>query len=163
VVSQRVPPHRALYLEVPRRHRYVPFRNGLEPIPVIKPPYGTLAAYDFSEGGGLTWNLTVGDSPRVRNVPELRDLALPPLGVAGPPGPIVTAGGLVLVTGGGESLLALDARTGAQLWSGALDANSSANPMTYRTRSGRQFVVVAAGEGTRGRLVAYALPRNIPR
>jgi quinoprotein glucose dehydrogenase len=75
----------------------------------------------------------------------------------------VTAGGLVFVTGGGESLLALDSYTGAQLWEGVLGETSVANPMTYRTSSGRQFVVVAVGFGTNARLVAWALPRNAAR
>ena len=99
----------------------------------------------------------------MRNHPAFRDLNLPPLGAAGPPGPIVTAGGLIFVTGGGESLLALDARTGAQLWEAVLGFVSVANPMTYRTSSGRQFVVVAVGTATDARLVAYALPPDISR
>jgi quinoprotein glucose dehydrogenase len=162
VADHREPPHRALDIDLPKRHRYLWFRKVLEPIPIVKPPYGTLAAYDLADGS-LAWNLTVGDSPRVRQHPDFRGLDLPPLGAAGPPGPIVTAGGLVFVTGGGESLLALDALTGAQLWEGVIGYNSNANPMTYRTRSGRQFVVVGAGEGENGRLVAWALPRNIAR
>jgi quinoprotein glucose dehydrogenase len=162
VADHREPPHRTLDIELPRRHRYLVFRKILEPIPIVKPPYGTLAAYDLADGT-LTWNLTVGDAPRVRRHPEFRRLNLPPLGAAGPAGPIVTAGGLVFVTGGGESLLAIDAVTGAQLWEDVIGYGSQANPMTYRTRSGRQFVVVGAGEGVDGRLVAYTLPRNIAR
>lgn len=154
--------HRVLDIELPRRHRYLWFRTIQEPIPIVKPPYGTLAAYDLTDGM-LAWNLTVGDSPRVRRHPDFRHLDLPPLGAAGPPGPIVTAGGVVFVTGGGTSLVALDAMTGAQLWEGVIDHVSNANPMTYRTRSGRQFVVVGAGSGENGRLVAYALPRDITR
>ena len=128
VADQRKPPHRALDIDLPRRHRYLKFRTELEPIPIIKPPYGTLAAYDFSEGGALAWNLTVGDTPRVRRHPDFRDLALPPLGVQGPPGPIVTAGGLVFVTGGGASLIALDANTGAQLWEGVIGTTQCREP-----------------------------------
>jgi quinoprotein glucose dehydrogenase len=163
VGDQREPPHTVLDIELPRRHKYLKFRTVRDAIPIIKPPYGTMAAYDFSEGGLLAWNMTVGDTRRVRLHPDFRDLDLPQLGVAGPPGPIVTAGGVVFVTGGGEALLALDARTGAQLWEGFIGRLSLANPMTYRTSSGRQFVVVAAGSGTTARLVAYALPRNIAR
>jgi hypothetical protein len=32
--------------------------------------------------------------------------------------------------------------------------------MTYRTRAGRQFVVVATGSGAENALVAFALARN---
>jgi quinoprotein glucose dehydrogenase len=159
VMDLRAPPHRTLDLEVPRRHRWQLWKTIQEPIPIIKPPYGRLAAYDFP-AGTLAWNLPVGDSPRVRNHPQFRSLRLPRLGVAGPSGPIVTAGGLLFITGGGEELVALDKRTGTQLWSGALGTVSHANPMTYRTGSGRQFVVVGSGSGTRGRLTAFALPRG---
>jgi quinoprotein glucose dehydrogenase len=162
VADHREPPHRALDIELPRRHRYPWLPKIMEPIPIVKPPYGTLAAYDLADGA-LAWNLSVGDSPRVRSHPDFRALRLPPLGAAGPAGPIVTAGGLVFVTGGGESLVALDARTGTQLWEGVIGYISHANPMTYRTRSGRQFVVVGAGSGDNGRLVAYTLPRNFAR
>jgi len=163
VVDQREPPNSVLDVDVPRPHRYLWFKKALQPIPITKPPYGTIAAYDFGTGGGLSWNVTVGDVPAIRRLPAFRDLALPPLGVPGPPGPIVTAGGLLFVTGGGRSLVALDANTGAQLWEGVIGVPSGANPMTYRTSSGRQFVVVAAGFGTDARLVAYALPRKIAR
>lgn len=155
VADHREPPHRALDIDVPRRHKYPFFPRIQEPIPIVKPPYGTLASYDMNDGS-IDWNLAVGDSPRVRLA--FPGLPLPPLGAAGPPGPIVTAGGLIFITGGGESLLALDARTGAQVWEGVLGETSNANPMTYRTSSGRQFIVVGFGAGERGRLVAFALP-----
>ena len=161
VLDLSEPPHRRLDLTLPRRHRWQLWRQVDVEIPIIKPPYGRLGAYDFPVGT-LTWNLPVGDSPLVRQHPAFRDLHLTHLGVAGPPGPIATAGGLVFVTGGGEELLAIDSRTGAQLWSAPFDA-SRANPMTYMTGSGRQFVVVGSGSGTRGRLSAYALPSRLVR
>jgi glucose dehydrogenase len=34
---------------------------------------------------------------------------------------------------------------------------NTATPMTYRTRSGRQFIVVATGTGAENRLVAFAI------
>jgi quinoprotein glucose dehydrogenase len=84
-------------------------------------------------------------------------------------GSIVTASGLVFIAGTTDRRLrAFDAKTGAELWQTRLEANGHATPMTYRgRRSGRQFVVVAAGGGGFLRalsqqlsdtLVAYALP-----
>jgi glucose dehydrogenase len=35
--------------------------------------------------------------------------------------------------------------------------NNTANPMTYRTRSGRQFVVMATGVSDQNALVAFTL------
>jgi quinoprotein glucose dehydrogenase len=77
----------------------------------------------------------------------------------GSPGPMVTAGGLVFVTGGGSALQAFDATSGALLWSGELGAFGYSVPMTYRTRNGRQFIAVATGgDGEPGVLQVFGLP-----
>jgi quinoprotein glucose dehydrogenase len=63
-------------------------------------------------------------------------------------GSIVTAGGLVFIAGSNDSRLrAFDARTGEELWAGKLDASGHATPMTFQGKSGRQYVVIAAGGG----------------
>ena len=86
-------------------------------------------------------------------------MRLPPLlGVAGAPGGIVTKGGLVFVTGGGSTLYAIDKTTGATLWQADLGRRAYSVPMTYRTRAGKQFVVIATGAGADAELVAFALP-----
>ena len=129
--------------------------NGL---PVQKPPYGTLTAMDMN-AGEIAWQIPIGDTPRVRENPALAGVELPDrLGVTGAPGPMVTAGGLVFLTGGGSVLYAIDKATGEELWSADLGRRGYANPMTYRTRAGRQFVVIASGSGGDARLVAFALP-----
>ncbi|MDH5759601.1 MAG: pyrroloquinoline quinone-dependent dehydrogenase [Gemmatimonadota bacterium] len=127
-------------------------------IPIIDPPYGTVTAIDMNTGD-IVWQEVVGDDPGVRGNPALAGVELPErLGVAGAPGPMVTAGGLVFVTGGGDVLYAFDAATGAVLWEGALPGRGYANPMTYATRDGRQFVAIATGGGTDGgTLVVFSL------
>jgi len=61
--------------------------------------------------------------------------------------------------GGGEPYLyAFDKATGAELWRGAVPFKTYGNPMTYRARSGRQFVVVATGREADAALVAFARP-----
>jgi quinoprotein glucose dehydrogenase len=131
--------------------------NGL---PLTKPPYGTLTAIDMNRGEHL-WQVPVGDLPNVRFHAALRGVELPKrLGAAGAPGPIVTAGGLVFVSGGSMALYALDAATGEELWEHPLGNRSNANPMTYQTRAGRQFVVIAAGSGDDAKLTAFALPNH---
>jgi len=127
-------------------------------VPIVKPPYGTLTAIDLNTGDEK-WTVPLGDTPAIRNNPLLKDLHLPPLGVAGSPGPMVTAGGLVFATGGGSALYAIDASTGGTLWSADLGQNAYAIPMTYRTRAGRQYVVIATGAANGARLVAFALPQ----
>ena len=131
-----------------------------EALPINKPPYGTLTAIDL-DTGEQRWQVPLGDTPAIRAHPLLRGVPLPPrLGVAGAPGGIVTRGGLVFITGGGSTLYAIDKADGKTLWEGDLGARGYANPMTYRTRDGRQFVVIATGAGAGARLVAFALPAS---
>ena len=129
-----------------------------EALPLIKPPYGTLTAIDLDRGVAK-WTVVLGDTPLMRRHPLLAGVALPPLlGVAGAPGGAVTRGGLVFITGGGDVLYAIDARTGRTLWQHALRAGRGyANPVTYRTADGTQFVVIATGAGNDTELVAFAL------
>ena len=126
-------------------------------LPINKPPYGTLVAIDLSTGEHK-WNVPFGDTPAVRNHPLLRSLNLPPVGVSGAPGPIVTAGGLLFLTGGGSVLHAVDVDNGSSKWSADLGQTAYAVPMTYKTRAGKQFVVIATGGATGAKLVAFSLP-----
>jgi quinoprotein glucose dehydrogenase len=126
-------------------------------LPINKPPYGTLTAIDLNTGE-RRWQITLGDSPQIRRHPLLRGVPLPPLlGVAGAPGAIVTRGGLVFVTGGGSKLYAIDKATGSTIWQAELGRRAYSVPMTYRTRSGKQFIVIATGAGSDAELVAFAL------
>ncbi len=137
-------------------------------IPIDKPPYTVLTAIDLNAGEHV-WQVTLGDSPAIRNHPLLRGLALPPLGITKRPphgvfaGPLATGGGLVFISGGGFKLYAIDKANGETLWAGDLaGARGFANPMTYRTRSGRQFVVIATSKEdyADSQLMAFALPQQ---
>jgi quinoprotein glucose dehydrogenase len=144
-------------LGIDRTRRSIRLPSG---VPIQKPPYGTLTAIDMNRGE-IAWQIPIGDTPQVRENPALAGVALPDrLGVTGAPGPIVTAGGLVFLTGGGDVLYGIDKTTGEELWSADLGQVGYANPMTYRTRAGRQFVVIATGAGAGTRLVAFALPES---
>ncbi len=125
-------------------------------LPINKPPYGTLTAIDLGTGE-FRWQVPLGDSPEIRNHPALRGVQLPPLGVSGSPGAMVTAGGLVFATGGGSVLYAVDTRDGRTRWQFDLGQRAYANPMTYRTRNGVQFVVIATGGGSGAVLRAFSL------
>ena len=59
---------------------------------------------------------------------------------------------------GGDDLAfhAFDKTTGREVWSAPL-RETTGTPMTYQTRSGRQFVLVATGRATEATLVAFAL------
>ena len=126
-------------------------------LPAHKPPYGTLTAIDLNRGEHL-WQVPLGDEPSVRNHPLLRGATLPALlGVRGAPGPIVTRSGLLFVTGGGQVLYAIDTRDGRTLWQHDFGRVAYSVPMTYATRDGHQFVVVATGAGANAEMVAFRL------
>ena len=72
---------------------------------------------------------------------------------------MVTKSGLVFIGGGDGYLYAFDKKTGKEVWRGKVPYQDTAVPMTYRTRSGRQFVVAATGTGANNALVAFALGR----
>jgi quinoprotein glucose dehydrogenase len=104
-----------------------------------------MTAVDLKSGRVL-WSRRLGlaNNLRVAGIP----MSLPV--TAGTPlsgGALATAGGLVFIGATGDNRLrALDANDGRTLWSTLLKAGANATPMTYRApRSGRQFVVVAAG------------------
>ena len=102
--------------------------------------------------------MPLGDTPAIRDHPLLKGIALPPLGVAGAVGGTVTRGGLIFATGGGNVLYALDTRDGRVLWQHQLRAGRGyANPITYRTASGTQFVVIATVTGDDCELVAFSI------
>jgi quinoprotein glucose dehydrogenase len=79
------------------------------------------------------------------------------LGTPGNAGSIVTKGGLIFVGSGEPYLYAFDKGTGREISRVATPFPVSATPMTYKTRSGRQFVVVATGAGADASLVSFAL------
>ena len=128
-------------------------------LPLNKPPYAFLVAIDLN-AGDIAWRVPFGrGSDRIRTHPGLAAVDLPErLGTPGAPGAIVTRGGLVFAGGGEDALYAFDKRTGRELWFGALTERSTATPMTYQTRTGRQFVLIATGSGSNQELVAFAAP-----
>ena len=136
-------------------------RSKLGGIPLIKPPYAHLVAIDLN-AGEIAWKVPFGEGSRIlRNHPLLRGVELPDrLGTFSHLGSLVTKGGLVLLGGGDPYLYAFDKATGAEIWRGATPFRTSANPMTYRARSGRQFVVIGTGAGPDAALVAFALPEG---
>ena len=124
--------------------------------PCSPPPFGALVAVDLATGA-RKWEVPLGwfapDAP-----PETRAWGSPNLG-----GAIVTAGGLVFIAATlDQRLRAFDIETGAELWSARLPAGGKATPMTFRGRSGTQYVVIAAGGdggrfGKSDRIVAFAV------
>ncbi len=141
---------------------YIPTeRSRLGPIPLVKPPYARLVAIDLN-AGEIAWSVPFGEGSRImRAHPLLSGVDLPDrLGTPGANGPLVTAGGLVFLGGGDPYLYAFDAATGREVTRMATEFRTSSNPMTYRSRAGRQFILIATGAGPDARLVAFALPEG---
>jgi quinoprotein glucose dehydrogenase len=136
---------------------------ALSGIPLTKPPYAYLVAIDLNKGE-IAWKVPFGEgSQALRQHPLLTGVTLPArLGTAGSQGPIVTRGGVVLIGGGEPYLYAFDKATGREIARVATPFRTSGNPMTYRTRGGRQFVVIASGTGNEGTLAAFALKMDRP-
>lgn len=122
--------------------------------PCQKPPWGTLNAVDVNKGE-IVWKVPLG----------MVDGLNPETGAPNLGGSIATAGGLVFIGATADGRFrAFDSRTGKQLWVTELAASAHAAPVTYLgKRSGKQFVVIAAGGGgffrgkTSDEIVAFAL------
>jgi quinoprotein glucose dehydrogenase len=130
------------------------FHEGL---PFFKPPYAHLVAIDLNKGE-IAWRVPFGDQPQLRT--QLETLGVKydgPLGAQGPAGVLATKGGLIFVGGGDLAFHAVDKTNGRELWS-TPTLETTATPMTYQTRAGKQFVVVATGRGAQATLAAFALP-----
>ena len=83
--------------------------------PAVAPPWGTLNAIDLNTGKYL-WKLPLGEYP------ELAAKGLKNTGTENYGGPIVTAGGLLIIaaTDFDRKIRAFDSRTGELLWEAKL-------------------------------------------
>lgn len=130
-------------------------------VPCSPPPWSELVAVDLGTGE-VRWRAPLGIVPALaeRNLPGHARWGSITLG-----GPLATGGGLAFIGASMDpTLRAFDLATGALLWEEALPVPAQATPMTFRgPRSGKQFIVIAAGgHGRLGTaagdyLVAYAL------
>jgi quinoprotein glucose dehydrogenase len=133
-------------------------------VPCIAPPWGTLLAVSL-ETGKINWEVPFG-TPRDMVAAMSWFPYFPTMGLPSAGGPVVTDTGLVFIGAALDNYIrAYDAVDGEELWRFRLPAGAQATPMTYRgSRSGRQFVVIAAGGHSTMRttvgdaLVAFSLP-----
>ena len=128
-----------------------------EGYPANKPPWGTLNCLDLNTGK-LVWKVPLGEYP------ELAADGLRHTGTENYGGAIVTAGGLLFVSGTRDNKLrAFDKTTGQELWGATLPFAGSAAPATYQI-NGRQYVVIPStgvqhlGTPAGDAWVAFALP-----
>lgn len=131
-------------------------------LPCQQPPWGRLHAIDLTTGE-IAWQVPLG------NAPALAARGIAGTGTSNLGGAITTASGLVFIGGANDSMFrAFDLRTGRELWKAQLPASGHATPTAYRSRSGRELIVIAAGGGGKfsrtisDAVVGFALPGKSP-
>lgn len=121
--------------------------------PAIRPPWGTLHALNLSTGD-YVWQLPLGnDSLR-------QEKGAAETGQEGKAGPIVTAGGVLFISGTEDrKLRAFDKTTGKLLWQTTLPALANATACTYQVKE-KQYVALSVGgtkENPSGSIMAFCL------
>ena len=157
-------------IETPGASRRRP-STTVQGLPIVKPPYGILAAVDLDRGE-VKFQVPHGDTPdAIRNHPMLRGLDIPKTGQerTGYIGLMVTKTLVVMgdpiVTSlpdrpRGAMLRAYDKETGEQVGAVWMPAEESGSPMTYMV-DGKQYVVVAiGGRGYTSEYRAFTLPED---
>jgi glucose dehydrogenase len=142
------------------KYRFTGYRKFLDPdgYPAIVPPWGTLNAIDLNTGKYL-WKVPLGEYP------ELVAKGMKDTGSENYGGPIVTAGGLVIIgaTIYDRKIRAYNSETGSLLWEANLPFAGVATPATYMV-DGKQYIVIATSgqrdpKGPQGAAyIAFALP-----
>jgi quinoprotein glucose dehydrogenase len=145
-------------------------RTTVQGLPLVKPPYGLLAAISLDKGD-LMWQVPHGDTPdAVRNNPALRGMNIPKTGQAGSVGLLVTK--TVVIVGDpqvtttpehprGAMLRAYDKVTGKEVGAVLMPAPQSGSPMTYSVNGTQYLVVAVSGGNYSGEYIAYRLPADV--
>jgi quinoprotein glucose dehydrogenase len=148
----------------PDKAAYTAGRGGQVPnvddLPLLKPPYGRITAYDMNKGE-IAWQIPNGGTPpNIKAALDKLGLTnVPPTGYPAQASFVVTKTLLIGAEGaGGRPILhAYDKKTGENIAEIALPGAQTAVPMSYMYQ-GRQFVVVSVGGRPAGQLVAFSLP-----
>jgi quinoprotein glucose dehydrogenase len=137
-------------------------------LPLIKPPYDQITAYDMNTGE-IVWQKTHSSTPDdIKNHTALEGLDLPRLGQPGRTFiGVLTTKTLVIAGEGGVHtneagrrvalLRAYDKATGADVGAVEMPNKQTGSPMSYQI-DGKQFIVLAVSGSDGAELLAYALP-----
>ena len=124
------------------------FSNPNTGWPCEQPPWGELTAVNYNTGD-IAWRIPFG------RVDALEAKGVMNTGSFNKGGSVATAGGLLFIGASYDQRFhAYESKTGKLLWEVKLVADAIANPITYRSANGKQYVVVDAGDS----ILAYALP-----
>ena len=144
-----------------------PWGLGPQGLPLVKPPYGRITAYNMNSGD-IVWQVANGDTyDWIKSHPALKGINIPKTGRADEGGIVVTktlmfAGqgcGLFRAgSGGSQYFYAYDKATGDVVHQMELPGGTCGNPMTYSV-NGKQYIAVSVGSRTTtAEIVALALP-----
>jgi len=146
--------------------RYYRLQNrgvvGPRGLPLLKPPYSTITAFDMNRGEML-WQVPNGDKmARVDAHPALNGLDLPPLGGGGRHPVLVTSTLLIhgQDMGYGPNLIARDKATGDELARIELSGAPQSAPMSYAVDS-KQYIAIGINDAPTPKLVVFALPTSL--
>jgi quinoprotein glucose dehydrogenase len=107
-------------------------------MPCLKPPYGTLSAYDLNSGK-LLWKKPFGE---IQKWGFYMPLSWGSVTIGAP---LITRSGLIFIGASMDARVrAVDLKSGEVVWKALVDAPAVANPATYMYK-GRQYVVFVAG------------------
>ena len=142
---------------------------NVQGLPLIKPPYDRITAYDMNTGD-IVWQKPHSSTPDdIRNHPALKGVNLSTR--LGQPGRsfigVLTTRTLLIAGEAGVHtneagqrvalLRAYDKNTGADAGAVDMPARQTGSPMTYQV-DGKQFIVLAVSGNDGAELLAYALP-----
>jgi quinoprotein glucose dehydrogenase len=137
------------------RYGYQWFWDKESRMPCQNPPWGNLYGIDVNTGA-IVWRTVLGVTD---GLPD------PKTGRPNVGGPIATGGGLVFIGSTDDKRLrAFETRTGKELWAFKLPASLYGTPLTYRGKSGKQYVAAVTTGGFWGEVAgsdevtAFALP-----
>lgn len=141
-----------------------PFISPLN-VPCTEPPFGMIGVVDLKTGK-MNWQRPLGTSAGSGPF-QTRSLLPLPMGVPNTGGAVTTRSGLIFIAATQErAIRAFDVNSGKMVWRVPLPAGGHATPMTYISKkSGRQFVVIAAGgnaplsSGAGDYVMAFAVPK----
>jgi quinoprotein glucose dehydrogenase len=144
---------------------------NVQGLPMIKPPYGLLAAINLDRGE-VMWQTPHGDTPdAVRTNPALRGKTIPKTGQPATSGVGLLVTKTLVIMGDpqitappgrprGAMLRAYDKKTGQRVGELWMPAPQSGSPMTYQV-DGKQYIVVAISGGPySGEYLAFSMPSD---
>ena len=139
-----------------------PSLPNVQGLPIFKPPYNRLSAYDMNTGTRKWW-IPIGATPAaVANHPALKGKTIPPTGGGGNSIQMVTQSILIATEARTAMLAAYNKATGQKIGTVKMPAPGQYGMMSFM-HDGHQYIVVQIGGGQYpGSLAALALPGALP-